>query len=442
MKPPLAVIQIVNYNGRENLKDLFFECYESVFSQSYTNFKVHVIDNNSTDDSVEILKAEFPEVKVTEAGGNFGYTANNFGLKYFELIEADYLLVMNSDVILERDCLKNLIHFMENNTGVGAANPMIMMNRKRDIICSTGINLNEAAFSRNSGFLSFKKEALNGDDRRLLSGACMILRKNLINKTGLFDFDFKSYYEDADLSLRILSFTDFKLALVKEAECFHEGSASYSKESRESDYLMLRNQYLIILKRFPIISAIRAFSFFARTRFLKRNLIHLKIAAYLLLHSFSITVHRIKSKAKTINSVNTLLEKGMNPYFIERMTSERTKIIRDEADVANFDIPDRFVAGVTDNAIGEGFSMLLGNFPLSRRIFERGVCYIKNNFKEYILSGYPDDVKVALTINKTQKISGTLPMKFKVEADGEILELEINPSSDVYITYAGGVDGF
>ena len=152
MKLPLVIIQIVNFNGRDALGNLFFECYESIFSQTYKNYIVHMIDNKSTDSSVREIHSKFPSVKVTLVNKNIGYSANSIGLKYFRETEADYLLVMNSDAILEKHCLENLIEYMEKNKNIGAANPLIMLNQKRDILWSTGVLVNNAGFSSNENY--------------------------------------------------------------------------------------------------------------------------------------------------------------------------------------------------------------------------------------------------------------------------------------------------
>ena len=440
MKLPLVVIQIVNYNGRENLGRIFYDCYESIYKQTFKNFVIHMIDNKSTDNSVEEIHNKFPSVKVTLLNKNIGYTANNIGLRYFRHIEADYILIMNSDVILEKDSLEKLVSSMEKNPSLGASNPLILLNKKRDIVCSSGIRINRSGFASNSDFLRNYDNLKQRDNKILLSGACMMVRKEVIEKIGLFDYSFESYYEDADFSLRLLSQTDYTIALEERALCYHEVSASYKGMSKRSDYLLLRNQYLLILKRFPFFYAISGLFYLLRTRFLKRNLIHLKISIFLILHTPAIIFHRIFSFFKKKENVSDYLDDSYSPYEIERLSAERTEVIKSSDEINEDNLSCAFISGVTDSILGGGFSMLTEDFPVSRMIKRRAVCFLKNCSKKMIFAAYPEAVKVRITISGKEKITGMTPFQFEIKSREKILKFEIEPEEEIRMTFLGAVD--
>lgn len=438
MRMPLVIVQIVNYNGEKLLGEILYESVGSVFSQSYPNFIVHILDNASADKSADELSRRFPAAKISRISRNTGYCANNFGLKYFKYSEADYLLVMNNDLILEKDCLKNLVEHMESNPSLGGANPLILMNRKRDVVWSGGLKINKAAFASNDGFLK-NIECYIPSGERLLNGACMILRRDAVIQTRLFDFAYGSYYEDADLSLRILGETIFTLGFSAKALCMHEVSASYSRASNGNDYLMLRNQYLLILKRFPFPSLIAAMFHLLKSRFLKRNILHARIFFSLFLRSFSILSGRISSAAKRRRDVRDFLDGGFSPYPGEERTSERTRVVDCPDALPGFRFPEKFAAGVTDGVIGKGFSMLTDSFPVSRRVERSGTLCLSMKKGEWIVSGYPEGAIVKVKVDGELQAEGALPVEFSLSEGKERAELVIEASSPVNITYAGPV---
>ncbi|MDD3803645.1 MAG: glycosyltransferase [bacterium] len=438
MKLPLVIIQIVNFNGSSLLGDVFFECMQSIFLQTFKNFIVHVIDNNSTDSSVEDLHKRFPAVKITRANRNVGYSANNLGLKYYNYTEAEYLVVMNNDVILEKNCIGNLVEFMESHKSAGGANPLILMNRKRDIVWSGGLIVNKAGFASNDGFLKQMDAYVRGCNR-LLSGACMILRKNAVEATRLFDYAYGSYYEDADISLRIVSETEFSLELAENAFCYHEVSASFKRNSEKADYLMLRNQYLLILKRFPFFDMMNGLFHLFAQRFMKRIFLHGRIFIYLFIHSPSIVFERIRSLIARKKSISMFLSEGFEPYPKERFFPERTEILSQISDEKK-NFPACFIAGVNDERIGAGFSMLSTEFPVSRRIDRRGLLYLNIKKGKWIASGYPDNVIVSVFIDGQKTAGGFFPLEFEIKNDKLAAETVIEAESPINLTFIGSAN--
>ena len=106
MRYPKVYIIILNWNGRDDT----LECIESVRNIDYPNFTVVVVDNGSSDDSVEAIHDKFPEITVLETGKNLGYAGgNNVGIRYVLRHRADFILLLNNDTIVDRKILSSFL---------------------------------------------------------------------------------------------------------------------------------------------------------------------------------------------------------------------------------------------------------------------------------------------------------------------------------------------
>lgn len=205
---------IVNYNVRFFLE----QALRSVFKASADlSIQVFVVDNASTDDSVEMVKQKFPSVRIIENKENIGFArANNQAISQSN---ASYILLLNPDTLLEELSLKKCFHFMENNLEAGALGVRMidgtghfLPESKRGIptpwvaFCKTfGLS---ALFPRsvlfNTYHLGFLSE-FQIAEVPVLSGAFMFIRNNALKIAGTLDEDFFMYGEDIDLSVRILN---------------------------------------------------------------------------------------------------------------------------------------------------------------------------------------------------------------------------------------------
>uniref|UniRef100_A0A7C3J6I1 Glycosyltransferase family 2 protein n=1 Tax=candidate division WOR-3 bacterium TaxID=2052148 RepID=A0A7C3J6I1_UNCW3 len=438
MKKNLYIVQILNYNGSSFLKDVFFESIGSIFKQTYKNYIVHLIDNCSTDTSVEDVHKNFPAVKVTRVNKNLGYVSHNFGLKYFLYAQADILLVMNNDIILEKDFLEKLDPVF-NRKDVGAAMPLIKFNRKKDIINSTGLILNLTGFAKNRDYGLTDNVEIKSDSNIFLSGGCFGIKRELLKKVSLFDFSYSSFYEDADLSARILTETDYKISFVKDAVCYHEYSGSFKNFSKKKDFLILKNQYLFLLKFLSFPYLLKAKIHFLKTRFLKRNLLHIKIFVSLFLLLPKILFFRFKRKfiikAKRIEH---FLEKSYKPFQTEEIFDERVNVVSTFEQIPS--LKSSITFGIDDFYIGRGFSFLDKNFPVGRYIFFEGEIFLESKEDcEYVLIYYPENQQVYIYYNGFEMVSKRSPFYFKVTK--RKINIKIKTEEKVKITYIGRKDG-
>jgi len=204
---------IVSYNVREFTGN----CLKSLLQyQSDLSLQILVVDNASTDGSVEYLRAHFPQVTVIANSVNVGFgAANNQALR---LATGKYLLILNPDTIVHQGSLQELQKALCDYPSVGAVGPkLVNQNGEFDKTSKRGLPTPWVAFCRVAGLSRlFPRNRIFGKydllyldpdqphEVEVLQGACMMLRRATYDQVGGFDEAFFMYGEDIDLSLRIL----------------------------------------------------------------------------------------------------------------------------------------------------------------------------------------------------------------------------------------------
>lgn len=232
-------IVIVNYN----VKDFLFQCISSIVQASKNlNVQTIVIDNNSEDNSVELIKNSFPEVKVIALQENIGFgKANNIG---FDNASGKYILILNPDTILSSDTLDVMYNYMENHPDVGISVCKVLNpNGTFQESCRRGFPTPWSAFSKLFGLQSiFPKSKLFGkynltympiDDTYFVdavTGAFMFAKAEAIRFVNGFDPDYFMYGEDLDLCYKINQ-AGYNIAYVHTTYIIHHKGES-SKRSR------------------------------------------------------------------------------------------------------------------------------------------------------------------------------------------------------------------
>jgi O-antigen biosynthesis protein len=206
-------IIIVNYNVR----DILDTCIASIYQSNASRFKIEifVVDNNSIDGSVDLIKNKYPEVNLISNDVNLGFSkANNIALKK---VQGKYVLILNPDTVLEEGTFDKLISFCESNNSIGAVtSKLLRANGKLDSACKRSFPTLSVALPRILGLSKiFPKSKLFGkynlsylDENKTyevdaVCGAFMFIPKFVFDKVGLFDEDYFMYGEDLDLCYRI-----------------------------------------------------------------------------------------------------------------------------------------------------------------------------------------------------------------------------------------------
>ena len=214
--------------------DLLKDCLNSIYK--YTegiSFEIIVIDNNSKDKSIEMIKNNFPDVKLIISTKNLGFgIANNLGI---EIANGDLLFFLNSDTKLNNNAIKILNDYLtaNNNTGVVGGNlytaegrPIHSFSRVfpgffTELDQIFGLKLTKLLFGRNRDF-NHNSGPL---EVAYITGADMMVRKSIINEVGGFDADFFLYYEEAELTFRIKK-KGWKVVSLPSANIIHHYGAS------------------------------------------------------------------------------------------------------------------------------------------------------------------------------------------------------------------------
>lgn len=242
----VAVI-ILNYKVRDEL----LKCLKSVQSSSYRNLEIIVLDNNSGDSLGEILR-EFKDIRFIQNRENLGYTGgNNIGIKIALELGVDYILVLNPDTTLDKNCIKNLISGVERS-GAGIVGPKIYFAGTKSIWHAGGMidYLNVIGSHRGVNELDrgqFEKKAVVD----FVSGAAFFVKAEVFEKIGLFDERFFLYYEDADFCYRAKKI-GFKIFYIPEATVYHANASSAGLGSPLQDYYITRNRMLFASKFLPV----------------------------------------------------------------------------------------------------------------------------------------------------------------------------------------------
>lgn len=235
-------IVIVSYNT----KDLLRRCLESVFASDNVTYTVCVVDNASTDGTVQMVRDEFPQVHLIANENNMGYPAgNNQGLAHIGFHESgfstapDYALLLNPDTEMEPDVLEKVIAYANNDTTIGIIGPkLVRLDGSLDKACRRSFPTPEVSFYRLIGLSSlfpkhrrFGKYNLTFLDEDTIAevdavvGAFMLVRKYAIQKVGLLDESFFMYGEDLDWAYRIKA-AGYRVIYYPEVTVLHVKRAS------------------------------------------------------------------------------------------------------------------------------------------------------------------------------------------------------------------------
>jgi GT2 family glycosyltransferase len=196
---PSASVIILNFNGKNFLKD----CLESVLRTNYPNFEVLLVDNASTDCSLNLIDGFHSDkrLRIIRNGKNLGFSGgNNAG---FEQAKNDYIVFLNNDTIVDPDWLAQLIYCMEEDTTVGLAQSLLLKTNGEEIqtagtLLSDYLIVQRSICSDKSSNIKFPSVI----EASYACGASMIIRRELINEIGLFDSRIPYYYDDKLLSVK------------------------------------------------------------------------------------------------------------------------------------------------------------------------------------------------------------------------------------------------
>lgn len=251
-------IIILNWNGKEDS----IECIESLKHVTYPNFKIILVDNGSTDGSAPYFREWYPEIEIIENGTNLGFTGgNNIAIKKAMNDGADYILLLNNDVIVESDFLDKLIIAANSNDNIGIAGPKIKYYDSPEILWSAGGYINYwLGLIAYFGIKKKDNEKYNSIKYvDYISGCVTLIDVEIFKNVGFFDNRYFSYFEDVDFSQRVKN-KGYALLYVPTSVIYHKVSiTSGGSLSHFSLYYNTRNKLLFLFqhsKKYHLILSI------------------------------------------------------------------------------------------------------------------------------------------------------------------------------------------
>jgi len=255
--PKVSVI-FVNHNSDHYLLE---SVRSLVNSTKYAPYEIIIVDNNSTDNSLGLVERQYPDIRIVRNPRNEGFAkANNQGMK---IGEGDYYLLINNDVYVKNDILKIFVEFMEEHPEAGACGGKLLnKNGRVQQQCKRGFPTPWNIFSHLTGLSKlFPKSRLFAgylityiDPDKVaevdsLSGACMFVRKEVIETSGGMDESFFMYGEDIDWCYRIKQL-GWKIYYLPQAEITHYGEKGGKRNKVKRIYEYYRAMFIFYNKHY------------------------------------------------------------------------------------------------------------------------------------------------------------------------------------------------
>ena len=306
-----TAIVILNWNGRGFLEQFL----PSVVKYSSADAAIIVADNASTDDSVEFLRNHYPDIRLIINSANGGFARGyNEALK---LVEAEYYILLNSDIEVTDGWVHPLIELMDRRSEVAACQPVIRSWYRRDEYEYAGaaggfIDRLGYPFCRGRLFMSMEKDKgqySNETEIFWATGACMVVRASVYHEFGGFDEDFFAHMEEIDFCWR-LKIKGHKIMYCSSSVVYHVGGGTLHKSNPRKTFLNFRNNFFLLYKNLPGNRLFRVFAvrFFldgvAGTKFLLQGGLRDCFAVIRAHFAFYASIGKLRKKRRGIHPVS------------------------------------------------------------------------------------------------------------------------------------------
>ena len=248
-----VAVVILNYNGKKFLEQFLPNVIENTDEELA---EIVVADNASTDGSVEFMKERFPDIRLIVNDFNGGFaTGYNIALRQ---IEAEYFVLLNSDIEVTPRWIEPIIDLMDADTDIAACQPKILSYYERDKFEYAGaaggyIDKYGYPFCRGRLFQNLETDHGQYDDSKEVfwaTGACMFVRSELYLQKGGLDDSFFAHMEEIDFCWRMKNL-GFKIYCCPQSKVYHIGGGTLPKSSARKTFLNFRNNLSLLYKNLP-----------------------------------------------------------------------------------------------------------------------------------------------------------------------------------------------
>lgn len=246
-----AAVVILNYNGQK-----FLETFLPSVVIHNDGYEIIVADNASTDDSVNLLKTKFADIKIIQLANNDGFAGGyNNALKE---IEAEYYILLNSDVEVTPNWTKSIIDLMDTDKSIAACQPKILSYQQKTHFEYAGaaggyIDWLGYPFCRGRIFDSYEEDKGQYNDTKEIfwaTGACMFVRAEIFQQLNGFDTNFFAHMEEIDLCWRIKNQGN-RILYSSASTVYHVGGGTLHKSNPRKTFLNYRNGLAMLYKNLP-----------------------------------------------------------------------------------------------------------------------------------------------------------------------------------------------
>jgi GT2 family glycosyltransferase len=240
---PMVSVIVVNWNGASYLED----CLACLSSQTYREREIILVDNNSSDSSVRLVREKFTGVQIIELEDNLGFTGGNSA--GFSAARGEFIALVNNDTRAEKGWLRNLVCPMTDDPQVGICASKLIIDGT-DKIDSAGDGLTTAAVGFKRGLWKDNSHYLQQERVFGACAAAALYRRRMLEEIGFFDDDYFLNDEDTDLNFRAQLF-GWRCVYVPTAVVYHKVNATIGRLSDTSVYYHTRNLEFTWVKNLP-----------------------------------------------------------------------------------------------------------------------------------------------------------------------------------------------
>jgi GT2 family glycosyltransferase len=249
---PKVAIVILNWNGVKYLQQFL----PSVLASTYPNLDVVLGDNASTDNSVAYVKSLYPNIRIIQNNENYGFTGGYN--RVLAQVEADYYILLNSDIEVEPNWIEPVIALMETDAQIAAAAPKIRSYAQKQYFEHAGaaggfVDSLGYMFCRGRMFYEIEEDKGQYDQSGEVfwaSGAALFIKKKYWDEAGGFDERFFAHMEEIDLCWRLKNM-GYKIMYCAQSTVYHVGGGTLNTENPFKTYLNFRNNLLLLKKNLP-----------------------------------------------------------------------------------------------------------------------------------------------------------------------------------------------